>query len=135
MRKTGSEIEKDMLLMIKESQVVGAINGAVYVDGTRTKNSSKEDIVISFLVGTEESVQTGDMEINIYVPDTGNETEGYLKNASRCLVLEQLALIMVNSIESVEYSIFLSETISSVKVPEVNQHFVNVKLKFKRSIN
>lgn len=135
MRKTGSEIEKDVLLMVNGSQLVNAINGAVYVDGTRPASSTKEDIVVSFQSGKEESVQTGDLEINIYVPDSGNTTDGYLKNASRCLVLEQLAMTMINSIVSVEYSIYLAETINSVKVPEVNQHFVNVKLKFKRSIN
>lgn len=135
MRKTGSEIEQDLLQMITGSQLAGAINGAVYVDGTRPKNSSKEDIIISFQTGTEEAVQLGDIEINTYIPDTGNTTDGYLKNASRCLVLEKLARALVESIVSVEYSIALATTICSIKVPDVNQHFINVKLKFKRSIN
>ncbi|MEG1794620.1 MAG: hypothetical protein RR257_06335 [Rikenellaceae bacterium] len=132
MRKTGSEIEGDMVLIIKGSQLAGAVNGGVYVDGT---TSNKEDIVVSFQSGIEGSVQTGCIEVNIYVPDIGNSTDGFVKNAPRCLSLEQLVMKVVNSMQSVEYAFYLGETIHSPKVLDVNQHFVNVKLKFKRSIN
>ncbi len=130
--KTGGQIELDVYTSLQTS-IKTKISGNVYLSGTRPLNASTEDAVISFLTGLDTQIQTGVLNINIFVPDINIGAAQLVKNISRCNEIEafMLALIEEWSVKS-EYKFSLNQTILTLKDEEIEQHFVNVKLKYKR---
>lgn len=67
MRKTASQIEKDVFRIVKKC-VKDFIGGEVYRKGMRPKDSRKEDCVVAFASGMEGQKQNGEVYVHIYVP-------------------------------------------------------------------
>lgn len=132
MKKTGGQIELDVFNFWKDS-IKTKIKGSVYLRGTRPLNAKTEDAVISFMTGLDNQIQTGALNVNIYVPDIGIGREDLVKNIGRCTEIEAFMLNLVEqwSVKS-EYKFWLGQTINTFAEDEINQHFVNVKLKYKR---
>lgn len=131
MEKTGGQIEYDIYLLLKD-ELKSFIKGEVYLKGTRPENSQAEDAVIGFKTGVNADVQTGKVTVNIYVPDV--YVEGYaskIKDIARCTEIERQAFVILDKPQS-EYQFSLGMTIATVPEPEINQHFINIDLKYKR---
>jgi hypothetical protein len=136
MRKTAGEIETDVFNILKTSVLKSTIKGLVYREGIRPIDSKVEDAVISFLTGVDGEIQTGVFNLNVYVPNIDNgQNKGVLvKNVSRCLEIERICENLVESISlSGDYKFSLDSIIKSFKVDDIDQYFVNCRLKFKRS--
>lgn len=132
MRKSGGEIERDLYDLIK-SEVETMLSGKLYRKGLRPKDSVLEDAVLSFMTGITEQVQTGLLNLNVYVK---NITLGDVPvcNVPRCTEIEAALSSIVFEAVSSEYELSLGSTIQTFEEPLINQHFVNCKIKFKRII-
>lgn len=135
MRKTGGEIEYDVYTFL-ESEITAKINGTVYLQGTRPLNAKTEDAVISFMTGLDNQVQTGAVTINVYIPDLDMGQSDLVKNIARCNEIEVFMLRLIEKWKvKTEYRFTLGNTIKTFPEDDINQHFVNVKLKYKRFSN
>ena len=130
MTKTAAEVESDMFALINTSAIKTAINGSVYKEGTRPIDSTKEDAVITFLTGIDDQIQTGAINVNIYIPDIDNGSGTPVKNISRCRTIEILANQIVKGLTPGQYRWQLGATIQTFRAEEIGQHFVNAKIKF-----
>jgi hypothetical protein len=130
MRKTGSEIEADVYAIINASALKTAVNGNVYKEGIRPLGAKTEDIVVSFLTGLDDQIQTGVLNVNIYVPDIDNGEKVLVKNISRCKALEIIANTLIQGLKAGEYRFKLASIIQTFKADGISQHFINCKIKF-----
>jgi hypothetical protein len=133
MTRTGQQIEDDVYNMVRLSLLRDFVNGGVYKFGTRPYNSMSEDIVVKFVSGFSEQIQTGTVVINIYVADIDSSDSGTLiRNITRCCQIEEVANEWVDTILlRGEYKFELAQTIYTEQEQEINQHFVSIRLKFK----
>jgi hypothetical protein len=133
MKKTGKQIQGDIISLLKDSELENAVNGIIYRFGYRPRNSKNEDIIVVFTTGFTEQIQTGIVTLNIYVPDIESSDNGVLiENGRRCDELEIAACNWVESLttDKSDYKFTLQQTIYTEAEPEINQHFVVVKLKY-----
>ena len=130
MRKTASQVEADIYTLVKTSALKSAVNGDVYRAGMRPLNSKKEDIVVSFMTGLPGQVEVGTVTLSVFVPDMDNNGMR-VKNISRIKTLEGLCDTFANTFNA-EYRMELGNTIQAFKAENIDQHFIDVKLKFKR---
>ena len=130
MRKTGSEIENDVFSILKGSSLVAGIRGTIFREGMRPNGAKTEDAIVSFMAGLDDQIQTGVVNVNIYVPDISNGSGVLLKNGSRCQELEILANGIIQSLIPGAYRFRLGATIQTYKAEGIDQHFVNCKIKF-----
>lgn len=133
MIKTEQQIERDFYSFIRDSPIGKAINGGVYRDGMRPANSTAEDLIVKFLSGIDDQVQTGVVIINLYVPDVAFSSDGRkVKDSSRIAELEELILSFVNDNADTEYWMQTDGTPASMLNEEINQHLIYARIKFKR---
>lgn len=130
MRKTGGEIEADVYDIVKASALKTAIAGTIYKDGTRPLGAKTEDAVVSFLTGLDDQIQTGVVNLNIYVPDIDNGTGTLVKNTTRCKALEIIANTVIQGLKPGEYRFKLASIIQTFKADGISQHFIHCKVKF-----
>lgn len=134
MKKTAGQIEQDMFDMIKSSSICALISGGVYKEGMRPHDSKVEDIVVTFLTGIDGQIQSGVVVVNCYVPDMSNGGTLKVKNIPRCTEIESELSLMAQSITIFnEYKIKQDKIIQTFSETEIQQHFVNLRLKFERT--
>lgn len=130
MELTGQEIEDIVYAKIKSLSL--DISGNVYERGTRPLSSDKEDCVVSFLTGTADQVQIGEVVVNIYVPDILLGDGMYYKNTARCKELELLLVGLTPELNRDSHFVFTkSGMICTLEEKDIKQHFVSVKFRFK----
>jgi hypothetical protein len=130
--KTGQEIEDDVYSLIKNSANKPAVSGDVYKFGLRPRDSKQEDIVVKFITGLSNQIQTGRVLIQVYIPDIQTNKSGVLvKNITRCKEMEEAIMNWFNSLKGLDYYFKLASTIQTFPDEEINQHFVSVRLDFK----
>lgn len=133
MIKTEQQIERDFYTLIVNSPLGEAVNKRVYRDGMRPANATTEDLVIKFLSGIDEQVQTGVVILNLYVPDVACSESGIkVKDAARIAVLEELILSFVNDNTDTEYWMQTDGTPTSMFNEEIKQHLIYSRIKFNR---
>ena len=131
MKKTASEVINDLFKVIKSSPISKEVAGSVYKAGQRPLNSLKEDIVINFLTGTADQIQTGVVNVNVFVPNIDNSSGNTVCNTSRCRAIESKMGGWVDGLEDFDgYRLSLDEMIRTMPYEDGKQHFVNVRLKF-----
>jgi hypothetical protein len=133
MIKTGKQIQGDIITLLRGSAIADAVNGKIYRFGYRPRDSKAEDIIVVFTTGIPGQIQTGIVTLNIYVPDTKNSGNGVLiENGERCGELEIAAGEWVETLTAgrSDYKFTLQQTIYTEAEPEINQHFVVVKMKY-----
>lgn len=136
MNRTGQQIENDIFAMFRAGTLPKIIGGKVYKNGMRPKDSKAEDAVVCFVTCLPGQVQDGTAVVNIYVPDVKVYNDGILrKNTTRCAELEQAADEWANALSAAksDYLFELAQTIHTEEEPDIHQHFVTVRLKFKLS--
>lgn len=132
MKKTGTEIEEDVYLMICRSDLSTILRGKVYRDGMRPINSEDEDAVVKFLTGLDHQVQSGVVLINIYVPNLDIGTGYKVKDVARCKMLEKSVSDIIDGLSLPEYDVFLDGIPQTFEVEGLKQYFVNARVNFRR---
>jgi len=130
MRKTGGEIEADVYTIIAQSALKTAITGTIYKEGMRPLNSKTEDAIVAFMTGLDGQIQTGALNLNIYVPDIDNGGGQLVKSGSRCRALEVIANTIIQGLKPGAYRFSLGATIQTLPAEGTSQHFINCKIKF-----
>lgn len=130
MRKTGGEIESDIYKIIAQSALKTSITGKIYKEGMRPVSSQEEDAVIAFMTGLDGQIQTGALNLNIYVPDIDNGGGQLVKNGSRSRELEILANTILQELKPGAYRFSLGAIIQTLPAEGIFQHFINCKIKF-----
>lgn len=131
MAKTSKQVQGDVYRLLRDSTLSSMISGEVYRDGQRPRNSKQEDAVVIFTTGTSTQIQTGVVTVNIFVPDIDAYDNGVLtEDGQRCEEVEALAQAWVDSLTADVscYRFELQQTIYTESDPEINQHFVVIKL-------
>lgn len=128
---TGLEVQRDIYNLINGSLLASTVNGKVYYDGTRPRDSKKEDIIIVYTTGFTDQIQEGTVTVNIYVPDIQYTTNGILSpNIGRLLTIQRAAQDWVNTLKvgGSNYKFKLRLSITTGDEPDIDQHFVHVRL-------
>lgn len=129
--KTAKQIQTDILRLLEGSSLVSEINGGIYRSGYRPRDNRTEDIVVIFTTGIPDEIETGIVTLNIFCPDIDPYGNGVLvEDGQRTEELEILASEWVESLttEVSNYKFELQRTIYTEGEPDINQHFVVVKL-------
>ena len=136
MMKTAKNIERDIYNIVLNSELGDAVKGAIYRKGMRPKDAKTEDAVVKFLAGLNTQVQHGVVIVNIYIPDikVAGRSEK-LENIQRVEFFQSLVNDLFENIENEEYEFELDGTPTSFEAGDIKQHFVNVRLNFKRITN
>jgi hypothetical protein len=132
MKKTGKQVQGDVIELLQNGQLPGLVNGKIYRNGYRPRGSRQEDIIVTFTAGLSEQIQTGIVTINIYVPDIETGNGVMVENGRRCEELEIAANEWVESLTAAvsDYRFALQQTVYTAHDIDVSQHFVVVKLKY-----
>lgn len=119
--------------LILDSELAKAINGAVYLQGTRPRNSRAEDAIVIFTGGLPGEIEEGIVTYNIYVPDIDPDDDGtYVEDYARTAEIEAMAADWVNSLTAdSSYLIRLQETIHTVEEKAIRQHFIVIQLRYR----
>jgi hypothetical protein len=131
--KTAKQVQGDIIALLQGSNLAKAVNGEIYRFGYRPRDSKAEDIIVAFTTGSPDQIETGIVTLNIYVPDIENPDNGVLfEYGRRCEELEIAAGYWVKSLttDKSDYRFTLQQTIYTEAEPEINQHFVVIKLKY-----
>ena len=137
MARTAHRIQSDIRSLIEGSSLAGAVSGKVYrgnpEDSDRPRDSKLEDIVVVFTTGTPEQIHEGVVTVKIYVPDIDTYGNGdYVEDGKRCEALEVEADKWYESLHGrTDYLFGLQDTIHTQSDPEIGQHFVVVRLRYR----
>ena len=133
MEKTAKQIEKDVFRIMRDSELKNVIGGKFYRAGMRPKNAKTEDVVVRFLTGIDEQEQSGVVLVHVYVPNIQASNDGELvENITRVDELEELLNTTVANLEDGEYLFEKDGTPNSFPVEGIEQHFINMRLKYRR---
>ncbi len=133
MKKTPEEIEGDVYRLINSSPIKKAIKGKVYRKDLRPDNATTEDVVVIFSSGVNSQIQSGTVEVNVYVPDIS--IPGYSskkKNEPRVKELGNIINEWIEQVDSIEYEFDVLVTPTAIGIEGIEQHLISVLLEFKR---
>lgn len=134
MAKTAKQVQTDIIALLRGSDLAAEVSGKVYRNGYRPRDSKEEDIIVTFTSGLPDEIQTGVVTVNIYVPDIDPYGDGVLaEDGARTEALEILAQRWVENLSgrSGNYLFELQQTIYTEAEPDIKQHFVVVKLRYR----
>lgn len=133
MEKTAKQIEKDIFRIIKNSGLRDVVTGTFYRAGMRPKNAMAEDVVVKFMTGIDGQEQSGIVLIHVYVTNIAVANDGELvENITRVDELEELLNVIVAELENDEYLFEKDGTPHSFPVEGLEQHFINMRLHYRR---
>lgn len=134
MKKTSKQVQTDIIDLLQNSELAAEVTGEIYRKGYRPRDSRKEDIIVIFTTGLPDEIQTGVVTVNIYLPDIDPYSDGVqVEDGERAEALEALAQHWVDNLSGsgTNYLFELQQTIYTEAEPEINQHFVVVKLRYR----
>lgn len=130
--KTEIEVERDFYSFIKNGSLGNTIKGSVYRPDMRPANAKTEDLIVKFLAGLDEQIQTGVVILNIYVPDAKNTDGRMVRDAARIGVLQAAIRDFVDKNDDTEYWMETDGTPTSMKNEEIGQWCVTARIHFRR---
>lgn len=130
--KTEIEVERDFFTFIKDGSLGNAIRGSVYRPDMRPANAKTEDLIVKFLAGLDEQIQTGVVILNIYVPDAKNTDGRMVRDAARIGVLQAAIRDFVDGNDNTEYWMETDGTPTSMKNEEIGQWCITARIHFRR---
>lgn len=130
--KTEQQIERDFYSFIKGSRLGEAIKGGIYRSEMRPNDANTEDLVVKYLAGIDEQIQSGVVILNIYVPDIAYRDGRKVIDHKRIGELQELVNEFVNSNDNSEYWMQTDTTPTTMKNEDIEQHFIYVRIKFNR---
>lgn len=132
MAKTAKQVQTDIINLLRNSELAAEVTGEIYRKGYRPRDSRKEDIIVIFTTGLPDEIQTGVVTVNIFIPDIDPYGNGVqVEDGERAETLEALAQRWVDNLSGTNYLFELQQTIYTEAEPEINQHFVVVKLRYR----
>lgn len=131
--KTEQQVERDFYTFIKESELGKAIKGAVYRSEMRPNDAETEDLVVKFLAGLDEQIQSGVVILNLYVPDIAYQNGRKVIDHKRIGELQELINSFVNDNQNTEYWMQTDTTPTTMQNQEIEQHFIYARIKFNRA--
>lgn len=132
MAKTAKQVQTDIIDLLRNSELAAEVTGEIYRRGYRPRDSRKEDIIVIFTTGIPDEIQTGVVTVNIFIPDIDPYGNGVqVEDGERSEALEALAQRWVDNLSGTNYLFELQQTIYTEAEPEINQHFVVVKLRYR----
>ena len=134
MIKTETQIERDFYSFVKNSDLGKAIRGTVYRSEMRPTDAATEDLIVKFLAGLDEQVQTGVVIFNLYVPDIPYTDGRMVPDKNRIGELQELIRTFVETAGGTEYWLETDTTPTTMRNEEIEQHFIYVRIKFNRII-
>ena len=135
LRKTETEIEKDLYRLVKGSSLATLIGGSIYRRQMRPRDARSEDIVLTFVSGEESQEQNGIINLNVYVPmiSAGLGTN-MVQNISRCETIERAIIDFIEGIDSTEYIFELRSAPITLDDPEyIDQITINSRIFYRRT--
>lgn len=134
MKKSGDEVLDDLYPLINNSEIMSIISGSLYKDGTmRPLNSTQEDAVMLFKAGLDGQIQDGAIVINIYVPDIDTGAGGKTKDSKRTAEISRKAYEVFENKVVGEYYFRIGNIIQTYREDKIDQHFVSIDLRFRRT--
>lgn len=131
--KTEKQVERDFYTFISEGALGRGIRGRIYRSEMRPADACTEDLVVKFLAGLDEQIQSGVVIINIYVPDIPfGESGRKVEDKGRVEALERLILDFVDGNGNTEYWMQTDGSPSSTAVENIEQHVIYARIKFNR---
>ena len=130
--KTEIEVERDFYSFIRNGSLGNAIRGEVYRPDMRPANAKTEDLIVKFLAGLDEQIQTGVVILNIYVTDTKNSDGRMVRDASRIGELEGAIRSFIEGNDETEYWMESDGTPTSIKNEEIGQWCITARIHFRR---
>lgn len=131
--KTEKQIERDFYTLIKASRLGKGVRGTVYRSEMRPANAKTEDVIVKFLAGLDEQIQTGVVIVNVYVPDVPYGNDGRkVEDKGRVEELEKLILDFVENFSDADYWIETDGTPKSTQIEGIEQHCIYARIKFNR---
>lgn len=131
--KSEKQIERDFFSFVSQSVLGQGIRGKVYRPEMRPANAKTEDLIVKFLAGLDEQIQSGVVLLNIYVPDVPFGKDGRkVEDLSRVEALETLIQQFIDENDDTEYWMQTDTTPTSMKVENIEQHCIIARIKFKR---
>lgn len=116
-----------ILELLLSAGVQNSISGKIYKD-KRPSGSTKEDIVINSLTMTNDYMQNGVFNVNIYVPMisvTSNGITQYQKNNARLKLLADLVYPVLDDAWKDECNLFI---VNHQDFEEGNENFYNFRV-------
>lgn len=132
MIKTETQIERDFYSFVKNSDLGKAIRGTVYRSEMRPTDATTEDLIVKFLAGLDEQVQTGVVIFNLYVPDIPYTDGRMVPDRKRIGELQELILSFVETAGGTEYWLSTDATPTTMRNEDIEQHFIYARIKFNR---
>lgn len=127
--KNEFEIETDVYLHLKSSELVKSISGTLSKTG-RDEPSDKEDVVISVLSDpSNRQIEEVYVNVNVYVPDLRKRNR-HIKDTIRLNELCKLSLKALRSVCGGGFRLSL-DTQKTYEVPGKNEHMINNKVLYK----
>ncbi|MFI3322065.1 MAG: hypothetical protein R3Y50_06020 [Rikenellaceae bacterium] len=140
MKLTAKQILHDVYTRLRNSTFASQLSGDVYKQSSpkskspRPRDSKLEDAIVIFTTGDADQIQQGIVTINIYVSDINPYSNGvYEEDGQRCEDIEVMANEWAETLieESNDYLFELGQAIYTEAEPDINQHFIVIKLKYK----
>ena len=108
-------------------------NGGIYKNDTRPVDSKAEDIVVNVIaLELDELPQKATTNVNIYVADTPKKINGKDMLVEDSTRMKELSRKVVDALKSahIEGLKFLTESQSIFDEPSINQHCVNIRVRW-----
>lgn len=112
----------------------GKISGGFYPRDCRPLDSHVEDAVLTVSNSTADQIQEGRARLNIFVPDLDNGIGRRVPDITRLeelSALDEAVIAALNNLDS-DYQFSLFQATDTIAVPDVDEHFVNINIQFKR---
>lgn len=132
MAKTEIQIERDFYDIVGASTLASTIHGSLYRRGQRPDNAKTEDIVLKYLGGIDEQVQTGTVVLNIYVPYISYQDGRRGENLTRIGELQEAANLLFTECDSSDYDITKEATPASYQQDDIEQTIIAIRIRFQR---
>lgn len=127
MRRTVLDGKQWILDLLLAAGIHNAISGRIYKD-KRPSGSTKEDIVINSLTMTNDYMQNGVFNVNIYVPMTSQKIDGitqFQKNNARLKQLADLVYPVLDDAWTNEQNLFV---VNHQDFEDGNDNFYNFRV-------
>ena len=129
--KTALDQDTEIFRLLNVPTITSVITGNI-IKGRRPSDSELEDIVINTVTTGDGTRQFGVSNVNIYVKDISGPTKSgnkLLMNAARLATLTNLVKPLLEETDGEDFALWIEST-RPVAEPEINQHFMNIRIEF-----
>lgn len=130
MLKTSTSIERDIIELLRGSELLEELRGTLYRAGLRPADATSEDAVLHFLTGRDEQIQEGFVMLTLYVPHLPLSRP--LPDYERIDLLQRLVLRWLPTTATSSYLITTDGTPAAIPAPGAPYHLITARLRYRR---